>query len=381
MQEISKDLVNWLKLINADGVGPVIFKRIMERCGSIDKALGASVKELSEIDGIGFKTAESIARTREKFDAAGELELASRLNVQIISFDDEQYPPLLKNINDAPPILYVKGAIKKADNLAIAIVGARRCSLYGQEQASRFGHLLSSAGFTICSGMARGIDSSAHQGALTAGGRTIAVLGCGLSHIYPPENKKLFEQIITSGTVVSELPLRTEPLGENFPARNRIIAGLSLGTIVVEAGYNSGGLITAEFALEYEREVMAVPGKIDSPLSRGTHQLLKQGAKLVESVSDVTDALGFIGENVKEQAVSAARKAEQKLGATLFDISSLNLNDNERAIYDYLNKEPLHIDQIAGDTGLDVGIINSHLISLQLKGIIKQLPGSFYVRR
>jgi DNA processing protein len=381
MQENSKDLVNWLKLINADGVGPVTFKKILEKCGSADKALGASVQELSEIVGIGFKTAESIVRTREKFDAAGELELASSLNVQIISFDDEQYPPLLKNINDAPPILYVKGKVMKADNLAIAIVGARRCSLYGQEQASRFGHLLSSAGFTICSGMARGIDSAAHQGALAAGGRTIAVLGCGLSHIYPPENKKLFEQIITSGAVVSELPLRTEPLGENFPARNRIIAGLSLGTIVVEASYNSGGLITAEFALEYEREVMAVPGKIDSPLSRGSHQLIKQGAKLVESVSDVTDALGFIGENVKEQAVSAARKAEEKLGATLFDISSLNLNDNERAIYDYLNKEPLHIDQIAQDTGLEAGIINSHLISLQLKGVIKQLPGSFYIRR
>ncbi len=181
MQENSKDLVNWLKLINADGVGPVTFKRILEKCGSADKALGASVKELSEIDGIGFKTAESIARTREKFDAAGELELASRLSVQIISIEDEEYPPLLKTINDAPPILYVKGKITKADNLAIAIVGARRCSLYGQEQASRFAHLLSSAGFTICSGMARGIDSAAHQGAIAASGRTIAVLGCGLS--------------------------------------------------------------------------------------------------------------------------------------------------------------------------------------------------------
>ncbi len=381
MQENSKDLENWLKLINADGVGPVTFKRILEKCGSIDKALGASVKELSEIDGIGFKTAESIARSREKFDAAGELELASRLNVQIISIEDEEYPALLKNINDAPPILYVKGKITKTDNLAIAIVGARRCSLYGGEQASRFAHLLSAAGFTICSGMARGIDSAAHQGAIAAGGRTIAVLGCGLSHIYPPENKKLFEEIIASGAVVSELPLRTEPLGDNFPARNRIIAGLSLGTIVVEAGYNSGGLITAEFALEYEREVMAVPGKIDSPLSKGTHKLIKEGAKLVETIEDITDALGFVGENVKEQAVSAARKAEEKLGATLFDVGSLNLNDNERAIYEYLNKEPLHIDQIAGDTGLEAGIINSNLISLQLKGVIKQLPGSFYVRR
>lgn len=166
--------------------------------------MGASVKELSEIEGIGFKTAEAITRTRDKFDSSAELELAEKLEVRIINFEDEEYPQLLKDIYDPPPVLYIKGTIKKEDNLAIAIVGARRCSLYGQEQAARLAHLLSSAGVTICSGMARGIDSAAHQGAMAAGGRTIAVLGCGLSHIYPPENKKLFEQISQMGACVSE---------------------------------------------------------------------------------------------------------------------------------------------------------------------------------
>ena len=381
MPENSKEIEKWLKLINTDGVGPVTFKKILEKCGSVDKALGASVKELSEIEGIGFKTAEAITRTRDKFDSAGELELAEKLGVRIINIEDEEYPQLLKDIYDPPAVLYIKGTIKKEDNLAIAIVGARRCSLYGEEQAARLAHLLSSAGVTICSGMARGIDSSAHQGAMAGGGRTIAVLGCGLSHIYPPENKKLFEQISQMGACVSELPLRTGPLGENFPARNRLIAGLSLGTIVVEAGFNSGALITAKFACEYGREVMAVPGKVDSPLSKGAHQLIKQGAKLVESVADVTDALGYVGESVKEQVVSAARRAEEKSGATLFDTGRLKLNDGERTVYDCLNTEPMHIEQIVAESGLQAGSINSALISLQLKGAVKQLPGSFYIRR
>jgi DNA processing protein len=378
---MSKDIEKWLKLINAEGVGPVTFKKILNKCGTIDKALRASVKELSEIEGIGFKTAETIVRTRDKFDAATELESAEKLGVQIITIEDKKYPVLLKSIYDPPPVLYIKGALSKADNLAIAIVGSRRCSLYGQEQASRLAHLLSFAGFTICSGMARGIDSSAHQGAIAGGGRTIAVLGCGLSHIYPPENRKLFEQISCSGACVSELPLQTGPLAENFPARNRIIAGLSLGTIVIEAGLNSGALLTAQSACEYEREVMAVPGKIDSPLSRGTHQLIKQGAKLIESVADVTDALGYIGEEVKEQVVNAARRAEAKVGATLFDVGQFNLSDSERTIYECLNNEPIHIEQIVADTGFQAGNISSSLISLQLKGAVKQLPGSFYIRR
>ena len=380
LQQHSVDIEKWLKLIRADNVGPTTFAKLIKHFGSAERALGASASELAKIDGIGFKTAEQIARTRNKFDTATELELAEKLGVWIINLADERYPPVLKRIYDPPPVLYIKGSLAGSDNLAIAIVGTRRCSLYGQEQSSRLAHFLSSAGFTICSGMARGIDSAAHQGALSAGGRTIAVQGCGLANIFPPENKKLFELIAESGACISELPLRYEPLSENFPPRNRIIAGLALGTIVVEAGLHSGALITARAALENNREVMAVPGKIDSPLSKGAHQLIKQGAKLVESVEDVMEALGYIGEQLQEHVTAAAAKASERVETPLFDVSQLNLSEDERTIYDCLGKEPLLVDQIIAETDLAAGSINAALVSLRLKGLIKQLPGSLFLR-
>jgi DNA processing protein len=377
----SVDIEKWLKLIGADNVGPVTFAKLLKHFGSLDSILGASVTELTQVDGIGFKTAEQIVRTRDKSDVAGELALANKLGVWIINLDDERYPPVLKRIYDPPPVLYIKGSLTRQDNLAIAIVGSRRCSLYGQEQASRFAHLLSAAGFTICSGMARGVDAAAHQGALAAGGRTIAVQGCGLANVFPPENKKLFELIAESGACISELPLRYEPLAENFPPRNRIIAGLSLGTIVVEAGFNSGALITAKAALENNREVMAIPGKVDSPLSRGANQLIKEGAKLIESVEDVMEALGYIGEQLQSHVSTAAADALQKVQAPLFDVSQLNLSGDEKMIYDCLGNEPLYLDHIITQTDLSPGNINASLISLQLKGLVKQLPGSLFLRK
>lgn len=380
-QSHSVDIEKWLKLIRADNVGPVTFTKLLNHFGSAERALGASVSELTKVDGIGARTAEKIARTRNRFDPAKELELAEKLGVWIIHCNDERYPPVLKRIYDPPPVLYIKGSLTRADNLSLAIVGSRRCSVYGQEQASRFAHLLSSAGFTICSGMARGIDTAAHQSALSAKGRTIAVQGCGLANIFPPENKKLFELIAESGACISELPLRYEPMSENFPPRNRIIAGLSLGTIVVEAGYSSGALITARAALENNREVMAVPGKIDSPLSKGPNQLIKDGAKLIESVEDIIETLGYIGESLQSHTIAAAAKVSKIMDAPLFDVSQLNLSGPEKLIYDCLNKEPLHVDQIIAETDLAPGSINGSLISLSLKGLVKQLPGSFFIKR
>jgi DNA processing protein len=379
-QENSADIESWLKLLRADGVGPVTFAKMLKHFGSAGRVLGASVSELAKIDGIGFKTAERIASSREKFDAGAELELARKLGVWLVNLDDERYPPVLKRIYDPPPVLYVKGSLSRQDNLAMSIVGSRHCSLYGQEQASRFAHFLGSAGFTICSGMARGIDTAAHQGALSAGGRTIAVQGCGLARIFPPENKKLFEMIAESGACLSELPLQAEPLAVNFPPRNRIIAGLSLGTIIVEAALRSGALITAKAALDYDREVMAVPGKIDSPLSRGAHQLIKQGATLIESVEDVMEALGNIGEQLHEHASDAAAEASARAEEPLFDTGRLKLSDAEKKIYDYLTKEPSHIEQIIAETNLTPGLVNATLISLRLKGLIKQLPGSLFAK-
>jgi DNA processing protein len=229
--------------------------------------------------------------------------------------------------------------------------------------------------------MARGIDTAAHQGALAAKGRTIAVQGCGLANIFPPENKKLFELIAESGTCVSELPLRCEPLSENFPPRNRIIAGLSLGTIVIEAPLNSGAMITAGAALDNNREVMAVPGKIDSPLSKGAHQLIKQGAKLVESVEDIMEALGYIGQQLQNHVSTAAKETSEKVESPLFDVGRLKLSDSEKTIHSCLSKEPQHIDQIITDTDLSAGTVNAGLVSLQLKGLIKQLPGNLFLRR
>jgi DNA processing protein len=379
--ENSRDVEQWLKLIRADGVGPVAFARLLKYFGSVDAALGASVGRLTQVEGIGSVTAERIAASREGFDAGAELELAAKLGVWLVHMEDPRYPTVLKRIYDPPPVLYVKGTLCREDNLAVAIVGSRRCSLYGQEQASRIAHLLAASGFTITSGMARGIDTAAHNGALAGAGRTIAVQGCGLSRVFPPENARLFDLISASGACVCELPLRAEPLAEHFPPRNRIIAGLSLATIVIEAGLRSGALITAKAALENNREVMAVPGKIDSPLSQGPHYLIKQGAKLVESVEDVMEALGYIGDQLKEHAAISAKEATDNIEAPLFETTRLGLKGHEKTVFELLGKEPLHVDQIIADADLPAGAVNASLVALRLKGLIRQLPGNLFARR
>lgn len=378
MQKNSPDIENWLKLIRSDGVGPTGFARLLKYFRSVDRALGASVSELTKVKGIGPKTAESIARTTETFDVDKELALAQKLGVWIVSAADPRYPPALKQIYDPPPVIYIKGTLGKQDSLAISIVGSRRCSTYGSEQSSRFAYLLASAGFTIVSGMARGIDTAAHRGALKADGRTLAIQGCGLNNIFPPENEKLFEQISGSGACISELPLSYEPLAQNFPARNRIISGLSMGVIIIEASHRSGALITARGALDQNREVMAVPGKVDSPISSGTNKLIKEGAKLIDCIDDVMEALGYIGTGLKAHADSAAKTAEEKLRMPLFDISKLNLSEPELAVYNALDHEPLNIEDIIAHTSLPAGKVNSSLISLRLKGLIKQLPGNMF---
>jgi len=376
----SPDIESWLRLIRADGVGPTTFAKLLKLFRSVDRALGASVSELAKVNGIGFKTAERIARSRDKFDAQKELAAAAKLGVWIINAADKRYPPPLRQIYDPPPVLYVKGTLTRADSLAIAIVGTRRCSTYGAEQASRFGHVLASAGFTIVSGMARGIDTAAHRGALAAGGRTIAVHGCGLGNVFPPENKKLLGLTAESGACLSELPVEYEALAENFPPRNRIISGLAMGVILIEAPARSGAIITAKVALGQNREVMVVPGKIDSPLNVGSHRLVKEGAKLVDCVEDVMEALGYIGRDLKGHATLAAEKAQQDVETPLFDVGRLNLSAAEKAIYDCLGAEPMHVDEIIVGTDLGAGKVNAAVISLRLKGLIKQLPGNLFKR-
>ena len=380
-EQHSPQIALWLKLIRADGIGPTLFKRLLDFFGGVERIFTASVTELTKVEGIGNKTAESIVRTRDAFDVDSELALADKLGVWVIHLQDDRYPPALKAIYDPPPVLYIKGTLTRSDNLAMAIVGSRRCSHYGTEQANRFSHLLASAGFTIVSGLARGIDSAAHRGALATKGRTIAVQGCGLSNIFPPENKKLFEQITENGAVISELPLTYEPLAENFPGRNRIIAGLSMGVLVVEATYRSGALISAQAAMENNREVMAVPGRIDSPCSLGCHKLLKQGARLIDSIDEIMDALGYVGDGLKTHAAVAATEAEQNAQGTLFDTSRLNLTEAEEAILGHLNSEPVHVEELIESTQLSAAKVHSAVISLQLKGLVKQLPGNMLVKR
>jgi DNA processing protein len=377
----SLNIRNWLQIVQADGVGSVIFGRLLEHFGSVEAILAASIGSLAQVEGVGQITAEKIVKSRGKFDADKEISLADKAGVCIINISDSRYPALLKKIYDPPPVIYVKGDILPADNLAVAIVGSRGCSHYGSEQASRFAHLLASAGFTIVSGMARGIDSAAHSGALSAGGRTIAVQGCGLSRIFPPENKELFAKISQNGACISELPMEYEPLAENFPPRNRIIAGLSLATIVIEAMPRSGALITAQAALENNREVMAVPGRADSPLSKGPHKLIKQGAKLIESVEDVIETLEFLQKDFAEHLSKTAKQSIENAEMPLFDISNLNLTDIERKIFDCLDGEPVHIEQIISQTEIAAGKVNAALTSLRLKGIVKQLPGDYFVKK
>ncbi len=379
--EHSENIGKWLQIIRVDGVGAITFGKLLTYFGTIEAIHGASVGKLASVEGIGEKTAGKIFQSKNSFDAEKEISLADKAGVSIINILDSRYPPLLKKIYDPPAVLYIKGDIRPSDNLAVAIVGARQCSHYGSEQAARFAHLLASAGFTIVSGMARGIDSAAHSGALSASGRTIAVQGCGLSKIFPPENKQLFEKICANGACVSELPMEYEPLAENFPPRNRIIAGLSLATIVIEAMPRSGALITARAAMDNNREVMAVPGKIDSALSKGPHKLIKDGAKLVESVEDVIETLEFLQKDFAEHLTETSKQAIQKAEMPLFDMSKLNLTDVEKAIFECLDGEPVHIEQIISQTELAAGKVNAVLVSMRLKGIVKQLPGNHFVKK
>ncbi|AQT69687.1 Hef nuclease [Anaerohalosphaera lusitana] len=397
----SEGVENWLRLVRADGVGPKTFIRLRKHFGTVEDVLGASVHQLTKVEGVGPKTANAIRGSIDNFNAGKELELADKLGVTVITIDDARYPMALKETYDPPPVLYVKGEFARSDSLAVAIVGSRGCSIYGKEQAERFAHVLASSGFTIVSGLARGIDTAAHRGALAAGGRTIAVQGCGLGNVFPPENRKLFELICGrasdgnkktyvgdangpgggNGAVISELPLGFEPLSQNFPARNRIIAGLVMGVIVIEAAARSGALITAKQALTNNREVMAVPGRIDSPRSKGSNGLIKEGARLVDSVEDVMETLGYVGEGLKGHVSACETKTKGKVETPLFDAARLNLSDGEKAVLGSFDGEPVHVEEVIRACGRGAGEVNSALISLRLKGLVKQLPGNVFVKK
>jgi DNA processing protein len=304
----SSAAIEHLRWSLTEQVGPITFGRLIEHFGSAQAALGAGVHQLQAIEGIGAPTAEAIAQSRDRVDVVQEIALAARHNVRIICRDDEEYPVPLRHTADPPICLYVRGRIEPADAVSIAVVGARRGTLYGREQAHRFGYQLAQRGMTIISGLARGVDGESHKGALAAGGRTLAVLGNGLATIYPPEHRELADRIVENGALISELPMATAPDSSNFLPRNRLIAGLSLGVLVVEAARRSGALSTAARASEYNREVFAVPGRVDSEYSAGTNAVIRdQHAKLVTCADDILDELGEVGESLRCPAQAAAQ--------------------------------------------------------------------------
>lgn len=304
-----------------------------------------------------------------------ELELIKKYNVRVISYSDEEYPENLREIHSPPTILYIKGKITPEDKFAIAIVGSRNASHYGITTAERLGYELASRGFTIISGLARGIDAGGHRGALKAKGRTIAVLGSGLANVYPPEHMALAEEVAKNGAVVSEFPMEVVPLKENFPRRNRIISGLSLGVVVVEAARNSGALITADFALEQGRELYAVPGQARAVTSFGTNMLIRQGAKLVESADDIIEELeDIIKGHLKNERVLTNNDGPHSLAMH-------NLNESERKVFGAVKDEPTFIDDIVDVSNLSTNEILDCLTKLELKGLIEQLPGKLYVKK
>lgn len=363
-------LIDIYSILAVDRIGPAKFKNLLSKFKSIENILSANFDLLAGTEGIGIIIAKKIQSIKHKRSSVREfvlkeLEKLDKLGASIITILDQEYPYLLKKIFDPPVILYIKGSFEEVDNYPIAIVGTRQPTSYGKIQAEKIAGDLARQNITIVSGMARGIDTIAHSKVLKSGGRTIAVIGSGLDVIYPPENKKLFQDITERGAVISEFYLGTKPDAVNFPRRNRIISGISLGTVVIETGIKGGAMQTAEFSLDQNREVFAVPGNLGVIQSEGTNlKIMRSEAKLIRSAEDVLDELQLklkpiIGKNIPKPEVEL-NFFEEKIMATLKD-------------------EPIHIDQIATISELSTSDCLVHLLTLEFKGLIKQLPGKVFL--
>lgn len=380
-------LRHWLQLSLTEGIGPILIRRIIDTAGSAEAACEANVNLLNNVEGIGLAKSRKIADALRSSarDVDSELDRAASRHVKLLCPDDESYPPMLRSIPDPPTVLYLRGALEPRDLNSVAIVGSRRCSMYGREQAERFGALLAGAGFTVISGGARGVDSAAHRGALACEqGRTIAVLGSGLDVPYPPENVKLFDQIAGRGVVLSEFPLGTPPNKENFPRRNRVVSGLSRGVLVVEADERSGALITARQACDdHGRPVFALPGRVDNPLSAGPHKLIRDGAILVSKLEDLLEGLGPLPTHAVEptlfQEPQAAPAAERQ------DVSPPpgvgGVSERQQLILSHLEVDPVSVDVLVEGTALPAHVILQELTFLTLKGLVRRIDGQRFARR
>lgn len=412
VESIRDEVRDTLRLMHAEGVGPVTYRRLVRVFGSPRAALSAPSGRLLEIPEIGQKVVGGIRAAEKDGWAEEEMARAEERGIQLLGLKDPAYPKPLLNTYNPPPILYVQGELRDTDAVGIGVVGARRCTQYGKAQAERLCSGLARAGFTVISGLARGIDTVAHSSTLSQkGARTIAVLGNGLGRIYPPENRKLHDAILDGrGAIFSELPLDMPPSSEHFPRRNRIIAGMSLGVLVVEGRETSGSLITARYANDMDREVFAVPGPVNSLNARGPHRLIKQGAKLVEDVDDILVELREIAEPMvklpppderlrlplkeKEDAplfqsqspppARGGNGGEDELPDTRPDTTDLrahNLNERERKIFEMLDRDHAHgIDHLILQSGLKPQEVLSTLLVLEMKRLCKQLPGKRFAK-
>ncbi len=356
------DLQYWLALNSLTDIGPVVARNLLSAFGSPDNIFNMTTAELRQVEGVGEYRAQKIISFKSWDDVKREIEKAEKNNVRILTLDNPDYPEGLKQIHGAPVILYVKGDLESADKYAIAMVGSRRSTDYGRHVADGMAYKLASSGLTVVSGMAMGIDTISHKGALKAGGRTIAVLGSGIDVPYPASNRGLMSAIASSGAVISEFPFGTQPNKENFPRRNRIISALSLGVIVIEATLDSGSLITVGYALEQGKEVFAVPGQITSMNSKGTNSLIKKGARLIDRAEEVIDEL-----------------SDQLRGLLKEDKQSLpEMSKDEKELYGYLAVEPRHIDKITREINMTTPRALSVLLALELKGVVRQTEGKHF---
>lgn len=364
----SREALIALNLI--DGVGPVRVRQLLEHFGEAPAILQASRAQLQQVRGIGADTAENIVHWEQTTDLAGELKRIADYGCGVVIQTDEHYPELLRQIYDPPFVLYVKGELTAKDKNAVALVGSRQTTHYGIETARKLAYQLAYVGVTVVSGGARGIDTAAHQGALAAKGRTIAVLGTGINIVFPPDNAELFERIAASGAVITQFPFNRPADRQTFPIRNRIVAGMTLGTVVVEANLTSGALITANMAVEAGRQVFAVPGRIDSPRSKGCHELIKKGAKLCEGAEDILSEFEYL---------FPASNRPPGAGETGV-LPALELSPHEQKAYDALDTEERTIDEVIRRSGLPSSAVSVALLGLEMKRLIRQLPGKLFVR-
>ncbi|HEX5221924.1 MAG TPA: DNA-processing protein DprA [Verrucomicrobiae bacterium] len=354
-----------------EGVGPVRVRQLLEHFGDAPAILAAGKSQLLQVRGIGDDVAAAIAGWEQSTDLAGELKRIADFGCRVIIQSDDEYPASLREIYDPPIVLYVKGAITGKDKNAIALVGSRQTTHYGIETARKLAYQLAYVGVSVVSGGARGIDTAAHQGALAAKGRTICVLGTGINIVFPPENKELFERIAENGAVMTQFPFNRNGDKQSFAIRNRIVAGMTLGTVVVEADLHSGALITSNFATEYGRQVFAVPGRIDSPRSKGCHELIKKGAKLCEGAEDILSEFEYL--------FPSSNKPPSP-GETGM-LPALELSENEQKVLDTLRTDDeTSIDEVIRKSGLPSSAVSVALLSLEMKRVIKQLPGKMFIR-